>query len=146
MTFTVPVNRIMPQGPVGAYQTFTVTSPLDRTVKSACEEVACAAWQFGWRTIVDEATAVGREQAAYIRTRARRTYSERPAGGLTEFVFDSRQRCFAEHRTRPEIYVVRGGDWRGNPTRQRRTHVRAADWVEDFGEHQLRVVEQAGQG
>ena len=146
MTFTVPVNRIMPNAPVGAYQTFTVVSPLDRTVKSACEEVACAAWQFGWRTIVDEATAVGREQAAYIRTRARRTYSERPAGALTEFVFDSRQRCFAEHRTRPEIYVVRGGDWRGNPKRERRTHQRAADWVEHMDEQLHTVADQSAAG
>ena len=144
--FTVPVNRIMPNGPVGAYQTYTVTSPLDRWVRSACADVLCAAWQFGWRTIVDEATPVGREQAAYIRQRSRRTFTERPAGALTEFVFDSRQRCFAEHRTRPEIYVVRGGDWRGNPTRQRRTHQRAADWVEDFGEHQQQVADQVSRG
>jgi hypothetical protein len=140
-------NRIQPTGPVGAYKTYAVTSPLDTLVRAACEQVDCAAWRLGWRTLVDEATELGRQQAVYIRHGARRTYRERPGpAGLTEFVFDSGQRCFAEHRTRPEIYVVRGGDWRGNPSGERRLHSRPADWVEDFTEHQGRVAEQVEGG
>ncbi len=147
MTFTVPVNRIMPAGPVGAYQTYTVTSPLDRWVKSACEDVGCWAWKNGWQSLVDETTDIGRLRAKYIRRMSRRTFTERRGpGGVTEFRFPSGQRCFEEHRTRPEIYVVRGGDWRGNPTRERRTHHRAADWVEDFGEHQQQVADQVARG
>lgn len=140
-------HRIPPAGPVGAYKTFSVTSPLDTQVRAACEQVDCAAWRNGWRTLIDEATDLGRRQAAFIRRESARTYRERPGpAGLTEFIFDSGQRCFAEHRTRPEIYVVRGGDWRGNPTGEHRTHTRPIDWVEDFGEHQLRVAEQIEKG
>ncbi len=139
--------RIDPAGPVGAYQTYSVTSPLDTQVRAACEQVDCPQWRHGWRTLVDEAADLGREQAAYIRGQSRRTFRERPGpGGLTEFLFESGQRCFADHRTRPEVYVVRGGDWRGNPTGQKRTHTRPIDWVEDFGEHQLRVADQIERG
>jgi hypothetical protein len=41
---------------------------------------------------------------------------------------------------RPELYIVREGDWRGNPrgTPPRR-HARAADWVDEAMEHQDRI-------
>lgn len=61
------------------------------------------------------------------------------ASGLTCFWFPPGQECFAEHRVpldRPELYVVRAGDWRGNPTGWRRDHTRPEHWVEDFSEHQ----------
>jgi hypothetical protein len=139
--------RLDPAGPVGAYKTYAVTSPTDTTVVAACEHVDCAARRHGWRSLIDETIDLGRRQAAYIRGPARRTYTERPGpGGLTEFLFEPGQRCFAEHRTRPEIYVVRGGDWRGNPTGEIRQHVRAADWVDDFGEHQQRLADQIERG
>jgi hypothetical protein len=47
---------------------------------------------------------------------------------------------------RPELYLVADGDWRGNPTGRQRTHQNAADWVEDFGEHQLRIADQVERG
>ena len=56
------------------------------------------------------------------------------------FAFTEGQRCCgsAEHRVqyKPALFVVRDGDWRGNPTGRTRTHVRPEDWVEDFAEHQ----------
>jgi hypothetical protein len=141
------VNRFQPAMEVGAYQTFQISAPRDTTVIAACEQVACAAWQFGWESKVDEATQLGREQAAYIRQKSGRTFREQRTGdGLTVFRFESGQRCFAEHRTRPEIYLVRDGDWRGNPTGRRRMHERPADWVEDFGEHQQRIADQQQKG
>ncbi|WP_225840314.1 hypothetical protein [Streptomyces sp. NK08204] len=66
--------------------------------------------------------------------------------GLTVFRFESGQRCFAEHYTRPEIYLVRDGDWRGNPTGRRRQHTRPADWVEDMAENQGRLIELQERG
>ncbi len=131
----------------GAYQTYSITSPRDTTLRAACEQVDCVAWRHGWQSAIDEATELGRTQAAYIRTQSRRTFREqRTSEGLTVFVFEPGQRCFADHRTRPEIYLVRDGDWRENPTGRSRQHQRAADWVEDFGEHQLRLVEQQKKG
>jgi hypothetical protein len=139
--------RIQPAMPVGAYQTYSISAPTDATVRAACEQVDCAQWRNGWRTLIDEGTDLGRQQAVYIRTGARRTFRERPGpGGLTEFIFDSGQRCFADHRTRPETYRVRAGDWRGNPSGQQRTHTRPIDWVEDFQENQGRVSDQIERG
>ncbi|MEV7470272.1 hypothetical protein AB0O20_27765 [Streptomyces kronopolitis] len=141
------INRIEPNMPVQAYQTFSITTPRDTAVRAACEQVGCAAWRFGWESTIDERTQLGQQQAAYIRGQSHRTFREQQRGdGLTVFRFDSGQRCFAEHQTRPEIYAVRDGDWRGNPTGRTRQHTRPQDWVEDFGEHQQRIADQRKEG
>jgi len=141
-----PIHRITPSAPAGAFQTFRIVSPPDRAVRAACEQVGCLAWLHGWETRVDEGTPLGQAQAAYIRTQSGRTFRESRTGeGLTVFRFDSRQRCFAEHKTRPETYLVRGGDWRQNLGLLRQ-HQRPADWVEDFSLHQDRLSEQQRRG
>ncbi|NED75279.1 hypothetical protein G3I51_23735 [Streptomyces sp. SID9944] len=141
------VNRFEPAMPVGAYQTYAIRSPQDTLIVAACEQVGCPAWARGWESVIDESTELGQQQAAYIRQQAGRTFRElRRADGMTVFRFDAHQRCFAEHRTRPEIYLVRDGDWRGNPTGRTRQHTRAQDWVEDFGEHQQRIADQQKKG
>ncbi len=149
--------------------TYGIRSPFDTHTRPAdCDEVDCAGWRNGWVTVVDESTALGAQQAAFIRRTCvrdsvtlrpdvlggRRRYTETtdthpmqdgtgsPAGtvqGLTEFRFPPGQPCFREHRVpvgRPELYIVRDGDHRGNPTGTIRTHTRPEHWVEDFAEHQ----------
>ncbi len=138
-------NRIEPAGPAGAYKTYQILSPHDRDVVTACKDSNCRAWRYGWVTEVDEATELGKQQAAYIRTKAGRIFTETRDGGLTLFRFGSKQRCFAEHRTRPELYLVRGGDWRKN-LGVIAEHTRPADWVDDFGEHQQRLADQQKKG
>jgi hypothetical protein len=69
----------------------------------------------------------------------------RAGGGLTVFRFDSGQRCFANHQTRPESYAVLGGDWRSYTGILRR-HTRPADFVEDFGEHQQLIADEREEG
>lgn len=65
----------------------------------ACHQARCSAFFVGWRTIVDEATSLGQLQAAYIRNRSGRRFSEhKDARGLTVFEFPSGQRCFDQHR------------------------------------------------
>ncbi|MFK0018192.1 hypothetical protein [Streptomyces sp. NPDC090798] len=141
------VNRIDPAMPVGAYQTYSITAPQDTTIVAACEQVACPAWLNGWDSVIDERTELGQRQAAYIRGQSRRTFREQKRGdGLTVFRFEAHQRCFEEHRTRPEIYLVRDGDWRGNPTGRQRQHTRPADWVEDMTENQGRIVDLQEKG
>lgn len=133
--------------PPGAYQTFSIAQPADALVRAACEQVGCESWRNGWETVINETTPIGQQQAAYIRTRAGRTFSEqRTGGGLTVFRFEAHQRCFAEHQTRPQLFAVRDGDYRGNPTGRVRQHSRPQDWVEDFSEHQLRLVDQQQKG
>lgn len=141
-----PLNRITPAAPPTAFQTYRIISPPDRFVRSACEEVGCSAWLYGWETRVDERTDLGRAQAAYIRQQSGRTFRElATAEGLTVFRFEPKQRCFAEHRTRPEVFLVRGGDWRRD-FGVLRQHKRGADWVEDFAEHQDRLADQQRKG
>lgn len=141
-----PMFRIEPIGPANAYKTYSIVSPPDRTVVAACEQVGCQAWLHGWETTVDESTDLGQMQARFIRTESGRTFRERRTGGLTVFQFDSRQRCFAEHKTRPERYSVRPGDWRPARLGPARVHANARDWVEDFGEHQEQVADQQKKG
>jgi hypothetical protein len=138
--------RVQPNLRADQYQTYGITSPQDLTVKAACHQVGCPAWIHGWETVVDERTELGKGQAAYIRTEARRTFREsRTTDGMTVFRFDSGQRCFADHHTRPEVYTVRPGDWRGTFGETRR-HASAADWVDDFGEHQDNLAEAIERG
>lgn len=132
--------RLAPNMPVGDYVTYNLASPLDTTVKAACHQVGCQAYAHGWETKIDETSPLGKSQADYIRRRSGRDFKEsHTAEGLTVFTFPAFQRCFADHKTRPESYAVRGGDWRGNPTGMVRQHVNAADWVEDFSEHQDQI-------
>lgn len=152
------LNRARPAAPVTALQTFAIHSPHDRTVVAACSQVGCRAWAEGWETVCDERVDApyelpsgqrvgGSVQAAYIRQRSGRTFRELTTSeGLTVFRFEPGQRCFAEHRTSPELYVVRDGDWRGNPTGRSRTHQRPGDWVEHFGENQQRAAARRAKG
>ena len=129
-----------PVGPVQAYKTYAIRQPLSTHFRRAtCAEVDCRAYLGGWITRVPR----GSDLAEYIASGAHgRRYIE--TTGLDsegrEFVFEAGQACFraSEHRIplgRPPLYVVRGGDHRGNPTGERRIHHRAEDWAEDLGEH-----------
>lgn len=145
--------RIAPAVPATAYKTYAVAAPLATHFRPAsCAEANCRAHSGGWRTAVDESTALGQGQAHYIRAEAGRRYTERPGEdddgnptGLTVFEFPPGQRCFGRHQVpldKPEIYTVRGGDWRGDPTgRGAYRHVSAGDWLDDFGTHQQHVAD-----
>lgn len=140
-------NRIPPLHKVGAYKTYAIRQPADQAVKTACEDAGCLAWRYGWESSFDESTDLGAAQASYVRWQSGRTFKEsRTAEGMTVFRFESGQRCFAEHRTAPQIFGVRDGDWRGNPSGRRFVHQNPADWVEDFGLHQIAVAEQTERG
>jgi hypothetical protein len=142
-----PLRPIMPIGPASAYQTYSIRAGNDTTVVAACKDVGCQAWAHGWESTFDEATDLGRAQAAYVRTKSGRTFTERRTGaGLTVFRFEPFQRCFAEHRTRPDSFWVRDGDFRGNPTGWARRHTGAADWIEDFQEHEGLLADERQKG
>ena len=139
--------RITPAGRPEDYLTYAIRAGRDTAVVAACKDVGCQAWAHGWETSVDEATDLGKRQGAYIRQGSGRTFTEkRTAAGLTVFRFEAFQRCFAEHRTRPDVFLRRDGDFRGNPTQQVRVHKRAADWIEDFQEHEGDLAELREKG
>lgn len=139
------VNRIPPQGESRAYQTYSMTRRPDTLRKAACSEVGCQAYLRGWETAVDESTALGRQQAQYIRAKAGRTFSELRRGELTVFRFEPKQRCFADHQTIAERFTVLNGDWR-NYSGVRRVHANGRDWAEDFGEHQGHLADEIEKG
>lgn len=139
------IQRLPPALPAGAYKTYQVLAPVQtHTRPGTCEEAGCEQQANGWRTTVDEATAQGQWQAHYIRhDRSRRHFEERTAEGLTAFTFPPGQQCFAQHRIpleRPELFLVRGGDFRGDPTGARPyQHAGPEQWLDDFGTHQENI-------
>ena len=150
------MNRMPPLMPAGAYKTFSVAAPRNTHFrKAACAEVGCDGYTKGWQSAIDETTQLGQGQAQYIRRDSGRKFAEsRLPDGRTLFAFEAGQRCFRSAETshmvrldRPEIYVVRDGDWRGNPRgTEPRQHTRPELWVEDFGEHQDRLMARLQRG
>ena len=146
-------NRVEPKLPAEAMKTYSVIAPQSTHFRRAtCEEVDCPNLRFGWQTVIDESTELGKQQAYYIRNQSGRKFSEdrNSAPGITAFVFESGQKCFSPHQIRldkPDIYLVRDGDFRGNPrgTAPRR-HVNGDDWVEDFSEHQDKLSDAIEKG
>ena len=144
---TRPLSRVAPVGPVQAYRTYQVATPRSHTRPASCEEVGCEAYAKGWTTKLHRM-----EQAELVHTvrSSGRPFTEAHDGPHVLFVFEPGTRCFraGQHRVqvRPEIYVVRDGDWRGNPTGRRRQHDKPEHWVEDFALHQDRIITDLRKG
>ncbi len=144
--------RLPAAGPPGAYKTYELRAPVATHFRPAtCAEANCDAYLNGWRTTINETSALGQFQASYIRRESGRAFTEeRLPDGMTAFTFEAGQRCFAasDHRVsleREPLYLVRGGDWRQNQGLIRR-HVDGIDWRDDFGEHQQRIADQVERG
>jgi len=156
------VHRLTPGLPAEQMKTYVALTPQATHFRPAtCEEAGCPHHANGWKTVVDEATPLGSQQAAYIRSEClddarinrpdwggRRRYRETREGDLTVFTFEAGQECFVQHRVpleREAVFLVRGGDWRGNPRgTPTRRHARPEDWVEDFATHQQRLADRLG--
>lgn len=149
-----PVFRPDPALPAHLMKTYQIVAPKSTHFRSAtCEEVDCPAYLYGWKTVIDESTELGQSQAHYIRTDSGRRYQRDPVvfgEGPTSYVFEPGQRCFREHEKRldkPEVYVVRDGDFRGNPRGTTPlVHKDPQAWIDDFGEHQDRLADQLERG
>lgn len=146
--------RVTPALPPAAMKTYGIVAPRPTHWRAAtCAEADCVNHLNGWQTKVDESTELGQQQAAYIRAGSGRRFTEdRDDVGLTVFTFEAGQTCFRgdEHTVRvdrPEIYVVRDGDHRGNPRGTKpRIHNDPQGWVDDFGEHQERIADMRERG
>lgn len=131
--------RIAPRMAPTAYRSFEVHAPASTHYRNAsCREVECQHHLAGWVSRVDVATEQGKRQAAAIKRSGRR-YDARQEGTVVSFHFGPGQSCFqAPHKVpvgRPEIYVVRDGDWRGNPTGNRVRVGRPMEFVERMAEN-----------
>lgn len=126
-------------------RSYRIHMPHDLTVVAACEDVGCDQHRFGWETVCDETDPVQATVAMVIRSgQSGRTFREmsdvRDGRKVAVFRFDSGQRCFAEHRTRPGQLLVHQG--RGLPFE----HANLANLAEDYMEHTGQLAEQQKRG
>ncbi len=143
------MSRVQPLMPVGAYKTYRMLQPQESHFRPAtCAEAGCLAYRHGWKTRV-ESLHPAQERA--IRTGRRRFTEVHVAQGENWLLFEAGQPCFEQSTHRvpvglPQIYVVQGGDWRGNPSGYVRRHVNGDDWTDDFATHQDRLATQLQRG
>jgi hypothetical protein len=142
--------RVNPALGPGAYKTYAISAPVSTHRRPAsCAEAECEQHLHGWTTPVEdpETEAFLRQVCGGHVDGIRRHFIEQreETTGRLLFIFEPGQTCFraSQHTVpleRPELYLVRGGDWRGNPNGIR-THVHSGPdaWVNDFGEHQDRL-------
>lgn len=148
------LNREQPLMSPESYKTFQFKKGIaTKTRKATCEEVECQHYINGWATIIDESSEQGQMDGYIVRQKAGRVFEEeRTPEGLTKFIFRAGQPCFAASAhvvplETKELYVVKEGDWRGNPRRVApRSHVRPEHWVEEFSEHQDKLKRQIERG
>lgn len=147
-----PLKRIKPAMPSSAMVTFAISAPMEtHTVPATCVEVECVQYARGWRMRIDLGTDLGRRQAQYIKHESGRSYTVvDQRDGLVTLEFKGGQPCFRDHRKpigRPERFLVKGGDYRGNPLGiKTREHTKPEFWVEEFAENQERLKTQIERG
>lgn len=146
------MNRIPPKMPAHCYKTYVIGRPLKPAFwrKATCEEVDCKNWRNGWKSIFDLSTPLGQKQARYVRDHSGRSYVvEGQVGTLVTLVFAAGQTCFNEHKTaieRDPLFVIREGDFRGNPREIAPLRLSPIAWRDNFGEHQETLAEAARRG
>lgn len=130
--------RVAPKMDPRFYQSFEIHSPIAthyRTV--SCRDMECQHYLAGWVSKFDVSTQQGRAWAIAVRQSGRR-YTFEQHGTEVTFKFPPGQTCFqAPHKVaveRPELFVVRDGDWRDNPT-GRKAHVRPREFVERMADN-----------
>ena len=119
--------------------TWSIAQPLDTHFRPAtCKESNCRHWREGWRTVIDEATTMGQQQAHYIRRESGRQYREaKNEMGLTVFTFEAGQRCFGRHR----IAIERDAVFKKNGL-----GMFGWDWFDDFKENSHKLQTQISKG
>lgn len=144
------LNRVIPKAGPEVYKTYSISSPRSTHRKPAtCAQVDCEARAKGFTIPCDITTELGQRQAYYLRMNYSRSSVQTQQGDLVRFTFPPGHDCFAEHTVsleRPEFYLVRDGDWRGNPRGTPALHRNAADWVDDFATNQQSLADAVQEG
>lgn len=146
----VQLSRVQPLMGPAAYKTYEMSSPLSTHFRPAtCAEANCQYYQGGFQVRVE---GLG-EQVLHAVQHSGRAYTvQQVAEGETYLVFAAGQPCLRQsmHRVRvdrPPLYIVRDGDWRGNPRGTKaRLHQRPEDWVDDFATHQRTLADEIAKG
>lgn len=144
------INRtVQPLMGPASYKTYQVKMPLStHWVTATCDEVDCAHYRGGWRVRVEGLTP---ELIHTIKTSGRSYQKMTVSEGETWLIFSAGQPCFraSTHKVpaeRPGLYIVRGGDFRGNPRGDRRVHKNGQEWAEDFSEHLDKIQNEIKKG
>lgn len=162
------LNRVPVSGNPGDYKSYSLKLPkathyrpgvcgevnvqcvqTDALGNFICSEWHCSRHAHGWKTMVDVSTQLGQRQEKYIETQAGRSYTRAQAGTLITYVFAAGQQCFSQHQValeREPIFIVRDGDYRGNPSGRKMQHANGQDWIDDFGEHQEKLADRLKEG
>ncbi len=149
-------NRAAPAMPVQAYRTFSVHMPIATHWRPAsCEEVGCKRWAKGWRTSFVPGTDAGEKIRFQIKNSpTKRKYTVLRQAERIDVIFEAGQECFLQdhpathhkmpHWQRPQLHVIRGGDWRASTTTART--VGADEWIDRFATNQDRLKTLVGRG
>lgn len=128
--------RRLVKAPVHTMRTFQIDQPLETHFRRAtCAEVECSAHASGWVMGFDLTDPDKAAAARWIRDHSGRTFTAQVTPGKVVLTFAAGQTCFAKHRVpleREPFYVVRGGDFRGNPTGYRVRPANADDFVDQW--------------
>lgn len=119
--------------------------------RASCAEVDCPNRKTGWRVKLQ---GLDEKMLAFIKSCGKRYHKLEIDATTTYLVFEPGQECFAgdagKHQVpvgRPFLYLVKGGDWRGNPLNvPTRVHTSADSWVDDFSTHAETVLKRIDQG
>jgi hypothetical protein len=142
--------RVEPAGKPQDYKTYQIMAPRSTHMRKAtCAEVECVNWARGFRVTCDVSTGLGQGQARYITHHSGRKFDSDTADEMVTFTFPPGTECFASHEVpleREPLFVVREGDYRGNPRGTRPITRNAADWVDDFANHQDKLADRINRG
>lgn len=131
------------------YQSYTASMPLSSHWRRAlCEEVDCSDFLSGFVFTCDISNELGVKQYQYLakQDKDRSPSIQRVSEHIFKFVYKPGTPCMkrGDHRLpigKEPIFLVRGGDWRGNPRQiATRRHTSAEFWVEDFAQNQDRIT------
>lgn len=131
--------RIEPVADPRFYQTYQVAAPIQTHWTAAtCEQVDCEQWRQGWAVHLELLDA--RDQHL-VRTSGRKYIEQQLGPAQTWLLFEPGQPCFragthVRRLDREELFVMRSGDHRGDPTGRGPIQLSSQSWVDDFGEHQ----------
>jgi len=143
------LSRVQPLMGPQAYKTYEMRSPLPTHYRAAtCAEADCTYYRDGFQVRVE---GLAPQVLHAVQHSGRKYTVQKVADGETYLAFEPGQPCLRAslHRVRidrPPLYVVRDGDWRGNPTGRGRQHTSPEDWVEDFATHQQAIADEIKKG
>jgi hypothetical protein len=149
----VQVFRPDPVLPAHLMKTYEMRFPTRTHFREAsCVEVECDWYHKGQVVGFDLSVPAKVEAAQQFGTLCKQlglTFTVNQVGTTVQFTFQPGQRCPRPHRVplgRDPLYIVRGGDWRGNPRGTQIRHRNAADFTDDWQTSQAQVFDKIQEG